>query len=53
MANRKGIHIYILIFFMAIRNCINDFVIYGFRGTALTHTVYIYVRFTFMFVTTP
>ena len=29
MASRKGIHIYIPKYFMAVRNCINIFVLYG------------------------
>ena len=29
MASRKGINIYILKYFMAVRNCISIFVIYG------------------------
>ena len=29
MASRKGITIYILKYFMAVRNCINIFVLYG------------------------
>ena len=29
MASKKGIHIYILKYFMAVRNCINIFVLYG------------------------
>ena len=29
MATKKGIHIYILNYFMAVRNCINICVLYG------------------------
>ena len=29
MASRKGINIYIPKYFMAVRNCINNFVLYG------------------------
>ena len=41
MAIRKGIHIYIPLFFMAVRNCINIFVLDGFRGTFLLTCSYI------------
>ena len=36
MASRKGIHIYIPKYFMAVRNCINILVLYGLEVRLLT-----------------
>ena len=62
MASRTGITIYIAKYFMAFRNCINIFVLYGldvlhghipyirtlFYVYVCTDTYRIYVRFTFL-----
>ena len=52
MASRKGIHIYIPKYFMAVRNCMNIFVIRGlevlhFTDTSNIRTFYVYVHVRF------
>ena len=40
MASKKGIHIYIPKHFMAVRNCINIFVLYGLEVRSVDLFVY-------------